>query len=243
MHGSVLQNDKYIEFSNDNSVEVIALGRLQEGIDKNDPKAATYDAKDEKGNPVKYLMEYPGMTVEEMLNLDRSPAGQYNDTGKIPFTAIVDPHTLKRMQGMPGGLSAKGLMEKVEFAKEQLEKDHGPSMKRSSLRKFEQGAKDVEALLEKAGVAKALESFRKLKGSVAKEPEALKAKAAALETKLLDIVRTKLDEAESMIGLGDMKGAKAILSPLGSVLKGTELEGRVKELLEKTKAPEPAPAK
>lgn len=243
MHGSVLQNDKYIEFSDDNSVEVIALGRLQEGIDKNDPKAATYDAKDDKGNPVKYLKEYPGMTVEEMLNLDRSPAGQYNDTGKIPYTVIVDPHTLKKIKGMSGGLSAKGLMEQVEIAKEQLQKEHGPSMKRSSLRKFEQGAKEVEALLEKSGVAKALESFRKLKGSIAKEPDALKAKASALETKLLDLARTKLDEAESMIGLGDMKGAKAILAPLGSVLKGTELEGRAKELLEKTKAAEPAPAK
>lgn len=243
MHSSVLQNDKYIEFADDNSVEVIALQRLQEGIDKKDPKAETYDAKDEKGNPVKYLKEYPGMTVEEMLNLDRSPAGQFNDSGKIPYTAIVDPHTLKKIQGLPGGLSAKGLMEKVEMAKEQLQKEHGPSVRRSSLRKFEQGAKEVEAQLEKAGVAKALETFRKLKGSLAKEPDTLKAKATELETKLLDVVRTKLDEAESMISLGDLKGAKSILSPLASVLKGTDLEGRAKELLEKTKATEPAPAK
>lgn len=242
MHGSVLQNDKYIEFSEDNTVEVIALGRLQEGIDKADPKAETYDAKDEKGNPVKYLKEYAGMTIEEMLNLDRSPAGQYNDTGKIPYTAIVDPHTLKKIQGMGGGLSAKGLMEKIEVAKGQLEKEHGPALKRSSLRKFEQGAKDVDTQLEKAGLAKALETFRKLKGALAKEPESLKAKATELETKLMDLVRTKLDEAESLIGIGDLKGAKAIVGPLAPVLKGTDLEGRAKELLEKTKA-EPAPAK
>ena len=43
MHSSVLQNDKYIEFMNDNGVDVIALGRLDEGISKNDPKAAEFD--------------------------------------------------------------------------------------------------------------------------------------------------------------------------------------------------------
>lgn len=240
MHGSVLQNEKYIEFTNDNSVEVIALQRLDEGIQKNDPKAATYDAKDENGNPVKYLVEYPGMTVEQMNACNNSPAGQYNDTGSIPYTVIVDPHTLKKMTGLSGGQSAKGLIEKIEVAKKQLNDEHGPSVKRSVLRKVEQGVKDVNGALEKSGPAKALELFRKLKGSVAKESEAIKGKVGELEAKLLDAARTKLDEAEAQIGTGDLKAAKATLGPLAGVLKGTELEARAKELLEKTKAPEPA---
>ena len=46
MHGSVLQNDKYIEFADENTVEVIELQRLQEGIDEKDRKAETYKAED-----------------------------------------------------------------------------------------------------------------------------------------------------------------------------------------------------
>lgn len=240
MHGSVLQNEKYIEFTNDNTVEVLALQDLQKGIDAGDPRAGTYDAKDENGNPVKYMKSWPGLTAEEINNLHRSPAGQYNDTKGIPFTAIIDPHTLKRVTALSGSQSVKGLIEKIEVAKAQLNTDHGPSMKRSTLKKFEQGVKDVGETLEKSGPAKAFELFKKLKGSVAKEPEAIQGKVAELEAKLLDAARTKLDEAEAQIGTGDVKTAKATLSPLAGALKGTELEARVKELLEKTKVPEPA---
>lgn len=243
MHGSVLQNEDYIKFSGDNSVEIIALGRLQEGIDKKDPKAETYDAKDEKGNPVKYLKSYPGMTVEEMLNLDRSPAGQYNKTGKIPYTAIVNPHTLEAIEGVSGGLSAKGLAEKVDAAKAKLNATNGPSVKRSSLQKYHQAERDVEAVLAKSGAAKALDALKKLKASIAKEPEAIRSKATALEAKLLDAARAQLDDAEAKIAEGDLKSAKSLLTPLASALKGTDMEARAKELLEKTKATEPAPAR
>ena len=238
----MLQNEKYIEFANDNTVEVIAMSRLQEGIDKKDRKAETYDAKDEKGNPVKYLKEFAGMTVEQILGLDSSPAGQYNKTGKIPYVAIVDPFTLQEIKKQPGGFAAGGLMDAVIEAKAKLNKEHGPSVKRSSLKKFEAGAKAVEATLEKGGAAKALADFAKLEASVAKEPEALQLKAKALKEKLVEASVADLDKAEALIGSGDLKGATSILKPLVSGLKGTDHEARVKELLEKAK-PAPTEAK
>ena len=114
MHGSVLQNKKYIKFADENTVEVIALGRLQEGIDKKDRKAETYE--DKKTGAV-YLVEFPGLTVEQMLALATSKAGSYNNTGKIPYTAIVNPHNEEEMSYLPGGISGKQLMEAVEEAK------------------------------------------------------------------------------------------------------------------------------
>lgn len=236
----MLQNEKYIDFANENTVEVIAMSRLQEGIDKKDRKAETYDAKDENGNPVKYLKEFAGMTAEQLIGLDSSPAGQYNKTGSIPYVAIVDPHTLQEIRKQPGGFAAGGLMDAVLEAKKKLNAEHGPSLKRSTLKKVEMGAKNVEATLEKGGAAKALAELAKLEASVAKEPESLKAKLAPVKEKVLEAAKGDLDKAEALIGAGDVKGATAILNPLKSGLKGTDVEGRLKELLEKTK---PAPEK
>jgi hypothetical protein len=240
MHSSVLQNDKYIEFANENTVEVIALSRLQEGVDKKDPKAEQYDAKDENGNPVKYMKEFPGLTLADMLALDGSPAGQYNKTGRIPYTAIVDPHSLAEIRALPGGQSAKGLSEAITEAKAKLNKERGPSLKRSSLEKVRVGVRDVEGVLQKAGVAKAFEAYRKLEQSLAKEPDPIKAKAKEVEAKLLDAAKTQLDDAEAKIVAGDAKGAKTLLTPLAKALKGTDLEARAAELLERTKPAEPA---
>src|SRR5262249_890258 len=155
-HGSVLQSDKYIEFANDHTVEVLALGDIQSGIDKKDKRADTYDAKDEDGKPVKYMKEFAGCTVEQLMALDSSPAAQYNKTNKIPYVGIVDPFTLQEMKSQPGGFAAQGLMEAVKTAQDQLSKEHGAPVKRSLLKKVDATAKDIEAVLAKGGPAKAI---------------------------------------------------------------------------------------
>jgi hypothetical protein len=237
----VLQNEKYLAFAEDNTVEVIALQRLDEGISKGDRKAETYDAKDENGNPVKYLKEFAGMTVEHVNALNSSPAGQYNKTGKIPYVGIVDPYTLKEMKSMPGGAAAGGLMDAVAECKAQLNKEHGPSMKRSSLRRFKANVKSIDEQIGK-GAAKALADLKKLKESIAKEPQALKDEAGKLEEKILEAAKADLDKADGLITSGDLKGATAILKGYkGLFEKDSELDKRLKELMEKTKpAPEPA---
>ena len=111
MHSSVLQNEKYIGFASDNCVDVIAEGSLPSEWDNpKDAHSATYEAKDADGKPVKYLKEFPGMTAEDLAACDSSPASQYNHTGAIPYTAIVDPHTLKEIRGLSGGQSASSAL-------------------------------------------------------------------------------------------------------------------------------------
>jgi hypothetical protein len=242
MHASVMHNEKYIDFANENTVEVVAQQDLQKGIDEGkDKRGGMYDAKDENGKPVKYMLEWPGLTLEEMLALHSSPASTYNKSGGIPYTAIVDPHTLQEMKGLRGGQSAKTVMEEVLAAKEVLNKSHGPSLKRATLKKVEAGVKNVEATLEKSGSAKALAEFAKLEDGVAKEPDALKAKLTPVKEKLVAAAAADLDKAEGLLGSGDAKGATALLNPLKSALKGTELEAKLKELLDKAKtSAEPA---
>jgi hypothetical protein len=171
-----------------------------------------------------------------MIALDSSPAGQYNKTGKIPYTSIVDPFTLQEIKGMPGGQSGKGIIEAVSEAAKKLVAEHGPQLKRSSLKKYEAGAKSVDDLLTKSGGAKALGEFRKLETSIAKEPESLKTKAKALKDKILETATADLDKAEGLIGSGDVKGATTILKSYSGLLKGEDLEQRLKDLIEKAKA-------
>jgi hypothetical protein len=243
MHAAVLKNDKYIEFAADNTVEVIAEQDLQKGIDEGkDPRGHMYDAKDENGKPVRYMIEWPGLTLEQMLALHASPASSYNHTGGIPYTSIIDPFTLQEMKGIAGGgHAAKEVMAEVETAKAQLAKDHGPSLKRSVLQKYQAGAKAVEDGIAKSP-SKSLADFRKLETSIAKEPDSLKAKAKELETKVLDAVKADLDKAEGLIAAGDVKAATALLRPYAGQLKGTDLDARLKELTDKLK-PAAAPAK
>ena len=238
----MLQNEKYIAFAEDNSVEVLAFGELDKGMaNPKDRRNEQYDAKDENGNPVKYLKEFAGMTVEQINTLNSSPAGQYNKTGKIPYVSIVNPHDLKEMKSMPGGAAAKGLMEAIGECKAQLNKEHGKSMKRSTLKKFKASVKAIEEQVGKNASA-ALGDLKKLKDFIADEPESLKTEAGKLEEKVNDAVKADLDKAESLIGSGDLKGATAILKNYkGLFEKGSDNEKRLKELLEKTKpAPEPA---
>ena len=238
----MLQNDKYIAFAEDHTVEVLALGSIQEGIDKKDKRADTYDAKDEAGKPVKFMKEFAGCTVEQLMALDSSPAAQYNKTGRIPYVGLVDPWTLQEIKSQPGGFAAGGLMDAVTEAQAKLAKEHGVSLKRSTLKKVDATAKDVEATLTKAGPAKALEAMQKLQASIAKEPDTLKARLKPLNDKIMDAAKAQLDDAEAKIGSGDLKGAAAIVKPLASALKGTDLEARAKELLAKA-TPAPTPAK
>jgi len=237
----VLQNDEYIAFADDNSVEVLSLGSIQDaGIDKKDKRADMYDGTDEEGKPVKYMKEFAGCTAEQLIALNGSPGDQYNKTGKVPYVAIVDPHTLKEMKSMPGGGAKGNLIKAVEEAKAALNKEHGASVKRSVMRKAQASATTIEAALTKDGAAKVMPDLLKLETSVAKEAEIVKAVAAALREKVLAAATTQLDDAEAKIAAGDMKAASAILKPLVSALKGTDLARRAAELLEKTKPAEPA---
>lgn len=244
MHGSVLQNEDYIKFSEANTVEVLALGRLDEGIQKGDPKAAEYDAKDDDGKVVKRMREWPSLTKDEINALNSSKAGQYNNTGKIPFTCIVNPWDEAEMQRWSGGQGAGTIMEAVTAAKKTLNAAKGPSLSRPVLKKFDADAKKLTDGMEKAGVAKTLSEFQRVVKSLGKDAVAMKPRTDKVLAVILEAATKDLDDAEASLGAGDPAAAKKILDKLVPALKGTDLEARGKELLAKVKAaaapPEPA---
>jgi len=232
VHGSVLQNKKYIKFAAENTVEVMALGRLDEGIQKNDRKAATYKAKD----GTEYLVEFPNLTVDDIKRMRSSKAGSYNNTGKIPYTAIVDPHTLAEMENIKGGYSGKTLMEIVKVHQKTLAEEHGKSLSRKVLTKVRKQQAEIEKELEKESFSKALAAMAKLEKSVAKQPAALVEMVGKTKAGVIEACGKKLDALEALIGRGAKGEAAKELGSLVRALKGTSLEERAQGLLAQAKA-------
>jgi len=232
VHGSVLQNKKYIKFASENTVEVMALGRLEEGISKNDRKAATYKAKD----GTEYLVEFPNLTVADIKNLRSSKAGSYNNTGKIPYTAIVNPHTLEELENIKGGYAGKTLMDIVTTHRKALAKEHGKSLSRKVLTKVRKQEQAIQGELQKESYAKALSATAKLEKSVAKQPAALIEMVGKIKADVVAACGKKLDSLEALIGRGAKAEASKELGPLARALKGTSLEERVNGLLAQAKA-------
>lgn len=229
MHASVMCNDKYIDFANDNTVEVISLGRLDEGIEKEDRRAATYEAK-VGGETVRYLVEFPGLTTDQMLALNRSKAASYNNTGGVPYTCAVNPFTLEEIKSWPGGgHSAKSLIEELGEIAESLRKEHPVALERKDLRKYEEAEAEASAEAKEGDYAKALKGLEKCTKKVAEWPEELQARAAAARTAIIDRATKNLDEVEALIGT-DAKEARKQIGRLKSKIKGTGLEDRLAAL-------------
>ncbi|MGH7163113.1 MAG: hypothetical protein ACREID_06495 [Planctomycetota bacterium] len=239
MHGSVLQNEKYIKFAEENTVEVLALGRLNEGISKGDKGAETYKAKDEQGNEAEYMVEWPNLTAAMIADLNTSQAGTYNQSGAIPYTSVVDPHTLRESKSLPGTQAAGSLMDAVLEQKKALNKQHGPSLSRKFLADVEKQEASIRKDLEKGDVVKAMGAYSGLAKRAEKMSASLRERIAKSQEEILRVAGAQLDEADAQIGRGELKEAGATLGKLARALKGTPLEPRANELLEKTKGSKP----
>ncbi len=231
----MLQNKKYIAFAEENTVEVLCLSRLDEGIEKKDKRAGTFKAKDIDGQEKDFMLGWPNLTAEEIKNLAGSKGGSYNQTGKIPYTAVIDPYTLEEMDTIKGGYGAGSLMDLVAVKKKDLEKQHGKGVSRKTLTKVKDADAGVRKELAAGNLAKALADSAALQKKVAKEAPAIVEMAEKTGVEVLAAAGTKLDEIEAMLARGEKAEAMKQLGPLSRALKGTTLEERALALLEQSK--------
>jgi len=236
MHSSVLQNKKYMKFAGDSTVEVIAVSKLDQAIQKKDPKAGTYTGMEDGGKEVEYLISWPGLTVADMKALSRSKAPSYNDTRGIPYVAIVNPHTLEKFAGWNGGSSGK-IMDAVKEAQKSLTKAHGKPIKRKTLNKIRKEEAKVRATLSTGDLGKAWTAYATLAKKVAKQPDAIKAIATKVQADLLVASEKKLTELEGLVARGETKAAAKELRGFARSLKGTPPEARAQALADKIKPP------
>lgn len=228
MHSAVMQNKKYIEFSAKNTVEVICLGSLDQGREKGDPKAGTYKAKGPDGQEIEYMLEWPNLTYDEMTALAGSKGAQYNKTGKIPYTCLVDPHTLEEIAKWSGGQSAKSITEAVEEAKKTLNKAHGPGMKRDQVQKIADAEVESKKQTTAGEFSKAIDALKKAGADKADQwPESLKTRMDDQKKAIVEAAAAALEIAKA----NEPAKAKKEVSKLMSKLAGTGLESDAQEFL------------
>ena len=122
----MLENKAYIRFSLAHAVEVICMEEIDRAVSEKADTIATYKARDAYGDEVEYLKEFPGLTLDELKGLSSTDAVlRFMEGGKIPYTAIVDPHSGKAMEAIEGKPSVKSLTAAIGRARAKLEKEHG----------------------------------------------------------------------------------------------------------------------
>jgi hypothetical protein len=229
MHSALMLNDDYIKFAADNTVEVIALERLDEGVEKKDARAETYKAK-VNGEEVHYLVEFPGLTVEEMNALARSKASSYNKTGKIPYTCLVDPWTEEEIASFPGSTPKGDIEEAVLKAREAFQKEHGKGVARKDLRTVAETEGDAQEKVAKSDYAGALALLAKTSAKAKAWPQPLQDRLASAKEKIVASATEALAKIEAEAA-EDKPKAKGDLARLMGKLKGTGLEEKAKSLL------------
>lgn len=232
MHQSVMCDSTYIQFAYENDVEVLALDRLDEGVTKKEARAATYDAK-EAGKPVKYLLEFPGLTVDEVQALRTSKASSYNKSGGLPYTAIIDPFTEEEVKSWKGGgIAATEIMTAVTEARKALNKAHGKSKPRPELKAIGDAETASSDKVKVGDFAAALDVLSAATKKADKDgwPAHLRERIAKARDAAISTATEALDKIEAAKA-DDAVKAKKDLGALFLRLRGTGLEARAKEML------------
>ena len=110
---------------------------------------------DAYGDEVEHLVELPGLTVDDLRSLRNSDAEDYVKGNRMPYTTIVDPHTLKAMDEFQGGYSAKELMERVRRQFDKLKATHGAGLDRKVWRDAARAQVEIDLLLGEEKLEKA----------------------------------------------------------------------------------------
>ena len=229
MHGAVLENKKYIKFAENYCVDVVTVSQLQKGMDSSDPKAATYQAPGPDGQKTEYLLHWPNLTPAELVALSSSKAASFNNTGKVPYTCVVDPYTLQEITHWLGGTSSGSIMDEVKKARKQLVKAHGKGVRRSTIKALEKAEAEIPALITAGDFGKAIGLLEKVAGS-GEPPAPLKARLDAGRDRIVKAAEARLSALETRL-TEEPTAARKELVKLLRQLRGTGLEARARALL------------
>jgi hypothetical protein len=214
VHRSVLQNRKYIKYSAANAVEVISMEEIDRAIAEKHHALKTYSRKDAYGDKVDYLEEFAGLTLDDLKDLSGTNAIlEFMEGGKIPYTAIVDPHTGEAIEAIKGQPTVKSLVAAIGRARVKLEKEHGKGIDRKLWDEI--GVTEV-----KVDIALANRKFadaHKLHAALAKK---FRKPPAPAKTRL-DAMRATV-EKDIRAHLASGKASKAEARKLRELLKPTE---------------------
>jgi hypothetical protein len=181
----VLQNAQYYKFANENAVDVLAMEEMDRAEQEKNPLAETVRAKDEYGDEQEYLVEFAGLTREQLRELSTSSGAlQYLHGTRIPFTAIVDPHTGEEMFAWTGVKTAKEYVAIIAEQGKALVAKHGKGVDRALWNELRRGEVKLDRLLGDGKVAEACRVFAKLAARAERPPEAVETRLEAMRAML-----------------------------------------------------------
>jgi len=225
VHRSVLQNKSYIRFAAQNTVEVICMEEIDKAVREKPSTIATYKFKDAYGDVEDYLVEFGGLTLEELKGLSNTTAVvAFMEGGKIPYTAIVDPHTGKAIEAMKGKPTVKSLSAAVLRARKILTEKHGRGISRKQWNALGAAEVSVDLLLADGKHAKAIATQVKVAAQFKRPPAVVKNRLDALRAGIEKDVANYLDACEKK-GKLDSK-ARAHLATIARALGDTPLAKR-----------------
>jgi hypothetical protein len=228
----VLQNKGYIKFAAANSVEVICMEEIGKAEREKASTIKTYKTKDPYGDEVEYLVEFAGLTLDDLKDISNNSAvlAFMDAAGKIPYTAIVDPHTGKAIEAFGGKPTVKSLSTKIASARKKLEAEHGKGVPRKQWNELGKLEISVDLLLANEKYVEALAAQKKARAKFKRPRPAVKTRLEAMRASIDKDIGKHLDECAKNKSLSAKE--KAALAKLAKALGEGKLAERAKTLSE-----------
>jgi hypothetical protein len=172
-----------------------------------------------------------------MLALHEGKPLEYMKGPLMPYTAVVDPHTLEDLGGIQRGeaTSAQAFIEVISRHVKALEGKHGKGVDAALWEYVLDAQTRIDLLLGEEKLGNALALVEEMEKRTARGHETVKRKVAAARESVMADAAALLDALEKQIEGGRGADARAEAARLAKMLKGTELADRASALEAKTK--------
>lgn len=229
MHRAVFENKAYIRFSRENCVEVMAMQDIERALAEKPKRAETYKTKDAYGDEIECFVKFPGVTIDQMRELIEGPALGYMEGSLMPYTGVVDPHTLKAIGGVKRGepYTASHFIDVIRPHVKALKEKYGAGIDRKAWDGIHARLVKVDLALGENGVDRAMALHNEMvKLAGARPPDALKRRLESTLEVILGDAGERLDTLEARTAKGEGAKVKRELAKLAKALQGTKLEKR-----------------
>jgi hypothetical protein len=228
----VCENKAYIRFSRDNCVEVMCMKDIDQALAEKPKRAETYKTTDAYGDEIECFVKFPGVTVQQMKDLHEGEALNYMQGPLMPYTAVVDPHSLEDLVGIKRGeaSTAQSFIKVISGHVRALKKKYGPGIDRKLWDFVRQGQVEIDLLLGEEKISDALRLLREMEKRSARQPEVLVRKVNASRESVLADAGERLDALEKLLAGGQSSKARRELKELAELLSGTPLGERAASL-------------
>jgi hypothetical protein len=234
VHRAVFENKGYIKFSRKNCVEVMAMQDIERALAEKPKRAATYKTKDAYGDEIECFVKFAGVTIDQMRKLIEGPAMDYMEGPLMPYTGVIDPHTLKTIGGVKRGdpYTASHFIGVIKPHVKALKEKYGPGVDRKAWDGVQSRLTKVDLALGENAIDRAMGLYREMvKLAGVRPPDALERRLASTLEVVLGDAEGRLEALEVRVGKGEGAKVKSELRKLAKALAGTKLEKRAAAVL------------